>query len=115
MRVLPLSSAATWRGPLGAPPAPGEAVAARVAGYLEREENVGHHHFITGPDGPRVHLELHAQPRSIYRLWEARRKSLGLIAGWDSARNLTSLWRVGGCRTTQTLRSIFLEPLLEGL
>ena len=76
-RVRP-TVAATWHGALGAPAALGETVAARLPAYLQREENVGELVFITGPSGPRVHLERYEEPRSIYRLWEARRKSLGM-------------------------------------
>jgi hypothetical protein len=74
-RVRP-SVAATWRGSFGDAPRPGETVAARLPAYCDREGNVGELAFIAGASGPRVHLERYEAPRSVYRLWEARRRSL---------------------------------------
>ena len=76
------SVVAQYRGPLGAAPAPGEPVAARLHAYEEVGESVvGELLFIGTKGAYRVHLDRHAEPRSFYRMWQEREEAWTQRAG----------------------------------
>ena len=75
---------ATWRGPWGDAPKPGEPVAARIQAYDYRRDLYGELLFIGEPGKYRVHEIEYEKRISMRRRWQEREKD------WDAARSSAS-------------------------
>lgn len=75
---------ATWRGPWGDAPKPGEPVAARIQAYDYRRDLYGELLFIGEPGEYRVHEIEYEKRISMRRRWQEREKD------WDAARSSAS-------------------------